>query len=368
MAATMKNKLVIPCIEIEQPIGVFYIASINSKDLLSISFADIRRVEGRDFERYLGIQRQLSKNRVNELKQYVTNVDATFPTSIILAIESKHAYFNKNKGVMVIDKEENVAKIIDGQHRIAGLEDYKENAPFNLNVTIFVDMDIENQAMVFGTINLAQTKVNKSLVYDLFDFAKTRSPQKTCHNITIFLNSMDKSPFKGRIKRLGIASEINQTLTQAAVVEGILRYISGDAIEAMKDRDLLLRGKKLNKITGEGANKLLFRNLFIEERDTDITKIIWNYFSAISNKWPKSWNGVNIPGNILPRTNGYRALMRLLKPIYLKISPNFGIPAESKYIDVLSAVKIKDSDFSSDKYKPGTSGETDLYKEILSMI
>lgn len=64
-----------------------------------------------------------------------------------------------------IKKDANVAKIIDGQHRIAGLEDYA-GPPFQVNATIFIDMDIEDQAMVFATINLKQTKVSKSLAYD----------------------------------------------------------------------------------------------------------------------------------------------------------------------------------------------------------
>jgi DGQHR domain-containing protein len=76
---------------------------------------------------------------------------------------------------MKVDRSKNVAKIIDGQHRIAGLEEY--NGPeFELNVTIFVDMDLEDQALLFATINLKQTRVSKSLAYDLFEFATKVPP------------------------------------------------------------------------------------------------------------------------------------------------------------------------------------------------
>ncbi len=51
----------IKCIKIKQPIGEFYIGSINSKHLKEITFSDVRRMEGeRGFESYLGIQRPLS--------------------------------------------------------------------------------------------------------------------------------------------------------------------------------------------------------------------------------------------------------------------------------------------------------------------
>ena len=54
---------------------------------------------------------------------------------------------------------------------------------FKLNVTIFVDMALENQGMVFSVINLEQTKISKSIVYSLYEYAKPISPQNTCHNI-----------------------------------------------------------------------------------------------------------------------------------------------------------------------------------------
>jgi DGQHR domain-containing protein len=364
----MDNKFQIPCIEVEQPIGTFYIGAIKSEDLLKISYADIRRVQDRDFELYLGIQRPLSPNRVKELKQYVTNIDATFPTSIILSISSLDAFYNKKKKVMEIKREERVAKIIDGQHRIAGLENYKSDTSFYLNVTIFIDMDIENQAMVFGTINLAQTKVNKSLVYDLFDLTKTRSPQKISHNIAIFLNTTKGSPFYGRIKRLGVASEKNQTLTQAAIVESLLKYISGDTLASMKDRDLLLRGKKLDRAVGKDSTNLILRDYFIDKKDVEITRSIWNYFIAVSNKWPNAWKDIDLAGNILPRTNGYRALMRLFKPVFLYLEGNIKVPSIDDYLGVINSIRVKDSDFTTDKYKPGTSGESKLFKDLISGI
>lgn len=362
----MDTNIKIHCIELSQPIGIFYIGAINSDDLLRISYADVRRVEDRDFERYLGIQRPLSMDRVKEIKEYVTHKDATFPTSIILAITSENIIsYDKKSGVMELKNDENVAKIIDGQHRIAGLQGYSGVEPFDLNVTIFVDMDIENQAMVFGTINLAQTKVNKSLAYDLFDLTNTRSPQKTCHNIAVFLNNDEKSPFYKRIKLLGVASEKNQTLTQAAIVEGILKYISGDYISAMHDRDMLLRNMKLENVIDADEKSLFFRNFFINNDDDSILKAIWNYFIAVKRKWPQAWNGVNIAGNILPRTNGFRALIRFLKPVFLDLNGYKIIPSIEDYQIVFEKILIEDTDFQSNKYLPGTSGESALYKDLL---
>jgi DGQHR domain-containing protein len=151
------KQITFPCLKVKQPLGDFYVGVIPAKDVLAISYADVRRIEARDIEKILGIQRELQPARVRELQQYVRNIDATFPTSVILALRGKSATYNSKKGEMSITRHPKVASIIDGQHRIAGLEEF--DGDFDLNVTIFVDMDIEDQAMTFATINLAQTKV-----------------------------------------------------------------------------------------------------------------------------------------------------------------------------------------------------------------
>ena len=255
---------------IEQPIGVFYVGAMGANDLVAISWADVRRIapeeeqpsavvddgnvprsideehddsepiepfdedavryENQGFEEFLGIQRGLNKIRVSELRQYVQNVDATFPTAILLAVSSEHASFDKDKSELSIVRHSKVAKIIDGQHRIAGLSKLGD-ATFQVNVAIFIDMDIQDQAMVFATINLKQTKVNKSLAYDLHGFTTSRSPQRTCHDIVRFLDSRQGSPFQGKVKMLGVALEPTETITQATFVDRLLRLISKDPME-----------------------------------------------------------------------------------------------------------------------------------------
>ena len=86
-------------IEIEQPIGVFYIAKIDWSDLIKISKADIRMIEDEgkrsdSFDSYLGIQREIAPERIKEISNYVRTIDATFPTSIILHIESSNKFID----------------------------------------------------------------------------------------------------------------------------------------------------------------------------------------------------------------------------------------------------------------------------------
>ena len=231
-----------------------------------------------------------------------------------------------------------------------------------MNVAVFVDIDIAEQALIFSTVNLTQTKVNRSLVYDLFELANSRSPQKTCHTIAVALDSASASPFYQRIKRLGAATKgrVNETLTQAAFVESLLPYLS---TEPRKDRDLLIRGKKID---GEPTRRCPFRGLFANERDADITKIIWNYFAAVEDRWPVAWGRVD-EGNMLNKTNGFMALMRLFGAAYIHLATALGATvSKSQFDNIFKGVNLKDADFNTDTFPPGTSGQTKLFAQLLT--
>lgn len=355
------KKITFPCLTVEQPIGTFYIGVIDAADLVAVSFADVRRPEGRDIERYIGTQRDLSEGRVAEIKQYVTSVDASFPSSIILAVSSENATYDEEKKVLSIDRNESVAKIIDGQHRIAGLKDYSGQSPFFVNVTVFIDMDIEDQAMVFATINLKQTKVSKSLAYDLYEYAQSRSPQKTCHNIAKLMNYKSGSPFYHRIKILGKATGIGtEVITQATFVDRMLKLITRDA---MKDRDIIKRGKQLDPTDGRKQLSLVMRDRFINEKDAEIAKILWNYFKAVQVRWPQGWDNLET-GFILARTTGFAALLRLFPLIWNDMGAPQEIPSTNAFAKYLNKSGLSDNRFTSNNYKPGSTGESELLADL----
>lgn len=370
------RSITFPCLPVSQPIGDFYIGTISAEELVRVTYFDVRRIkkERRDIETYLGIQRELNKKRVAEIGDYVNTLDACFPTSVILAVPAVCATYDPEKGHMTLSNYlepesdddkiffSDIAKVLDGQHRIEGLKSF-EGDEFDINVSVFVDADLAEQAYLFSTVNLAQTKVNKSLVYDLFDLAKSRSPQKVCHNIAVALDQYSESPFYRRIKRLGSATEGRsmETITQATFVQALIRYMSD---KPMHDRDRYMRGEELERAKGADADRLIFRNMMIDEEDLEIGDIIYNYFSAIRERWPRSWDTPQ-QGNILARTNGFRAFMRLLRPAYLELTDPGGVPKKENFSQIIDRIDMEEDDFNVDNFKPGSSGESELYRQIL---
>ena len=374
------RSITFPCLPVAQPIGEFYVATIPYDELTEITWFDVRRIlkEKREVETYLGIQRDLDKKRVAELQQYVNTVDACFPTAVILAVPAACASFDEARNRMTLsnflssgdDRDKvffrQIAKVLDGQHRIEGLKGYEQGEKFDVNVSIFIEPDLAEQAYIFSTVNLAQTKVNKSLVYDLYDLAKSRSPQKVCHNIAVALDQIEGSPFYERIKRLGSATpgRAKETITQATFVQALMPYVSSDAV---KDRDIYMRGDTPARAGSDESRKLIFRNMMIDGRDLDIGDVIYNYFTAIKRRWPDAWGNAQ-KGNMLAKTNGFRAFMRLLRVAYLGISEPGGIPSEDEFGNIVKKIKMQDDDFNVDNFKPGSSGESDLYRQLRDFV
>jgi DGQHR domain-containing protein len=392
-------------IELNQPIGKYYIGKINWQQLIKIADADIRQIHKEDeksdsLDSYLGIQRKVSQKRITEIGDYVKTVDATFPTSIILHINSKtrlledkelsefetdyieknfaniieidNIIFDNNTRILNVRSSEKIARILDGQHRIEGIRkgfsdlDEAEIPLFELNVTIFVDLDIDDQAQVFSVINKAQTKVNNSLVYDLYEYAKNPSPQKSAHDIVRLLNKLPQSPFFRKIKILGTAENKElETIAQATFVELLLSYISKNP---MKDRDILkkksLFGEKLSILTDKKEiEKLIFRNLFIQKKDEVIMQTIWNFFKVVQDKWPESWK--NGSGNVLNKSTGIIALFRFMRPVINSIGVYDRAIEIEEFENLFKNISIQDLSFTKENYIPGTSGQSQLYKELL---
>ncbi|MDV5138668.1 DGQHR domain-containing protein [Chimaeribacter arupi] len=341
------SNITIKALKVSQPIGEFYFGKIKAKDLVNITYSDVRRMadsESRQLDDYIGIQRPLIESRVKQINSFISGIDSSFPNSIIISMNSENVNWNENTGEFIISPNEDndftkLAKILDGQHRIAGFDTSNTTfinevgnlSDFELLITIFVDADISTQANVFSTVNLAQTKVNKSLVYDLESLAYSRSPEKTCHDIAVLLNKEKDGPFEKRIKRLGVATPniANETLTQAAFVENLMKLITFDA---KSDRNYFLAKQKggkiakeysLEKIDNQSFIKYPFRQSFLYEKDFIIATNVSNFFSSVKFLWPNAWDKSNKKSS-LNKTIGLIALFRVLRDVLSYMSERYG--------------------------------------------
>ena len=354
----VNGSVAVRVLEVSQPLGTFYVGIMKADDLRQIAAADTRRQEQREVEAYTGIQRELSKKRQAEIEDYISTFDAAFPNSFIIAVKSEDVLSQEGE-TLRIRAHEKAASIIDGQHRLAGFTELNSEN-FELIVSIFIDLPLEDQAMLFATINLKQTKVSPSLVYDLFEETKLRSPQKTCHNISKALNTEKESPFYHRIKPLGKKTdEYVGILTQATFVKRLLPLVCKNPD---KIRDNIKRRIPLDPDDQENRD-CIFWKLFVEDKDWAIMKILTNYFAAVRSEFEGDWNSDSSP---LPKTIGFSAVIRLL-PLLYKKGQSQGTFEQSFFTGELRKAKSL-APFSFDDYPASGVGENKLYQALLERI
>lgn len=376
----------LPVARVTQPIGDFYVGRMDARRLIAISYTEIRRfVEGKQ-DTIAGIQRERSEGRIKQIRQYVNLDYATFPTSIIIAVEPDCVEICPYS----IDTESNfllelspfgdpddddhipldkIAFIIDGQHRLAGLEGLGHHRNFDVNVSIFVGASEADKAEIFARVNQAQTKVNQSLVVDLASYFEERGPVKFAHEIVLAMNRDEEGPLFDKVKRLGKADPGKgqvQTLAQATVVKPIIDYISGDP-EAERNRRY--RGIFRARRPREAWRRYIFQPFYDSEDDSGVFLCLSNYFGAVKQRWPEPWdNPMARTGLILNRTTGYAALMRFLRQVYLRRCDKGEILSKEACEEIFENIDIADDELTREEFIPGSSGISALYRRLMSEV
>ena len=351
------------------------------------------------------VQRKVDASRTRQIAKFLLNdKEAIFPTNIVLnipvnIIESQE----ENDGIISITLVDNVAEqiekakregsdkadifvtIIDGQHRIRGIEvaieelnkmiskacdpAQKEALKLQLDnllkmeliVSFFIDKDLEFQAMTFSTINRTQRRVSQDLVYELFGLTSDDSPQKTALEVALALNAHPKSPFYRRIKLYGgtYTKDDSRPLSQAAMIKSIIKGICSSVQSAETER--YKKRKDFNE--KNSSRSLPFRQFYADNRDDLISDCMFYFFNSVRNELCQYWNydGQTNPQNILQSTVGYEALMSLLAEIIQKENiTSFDKDTFDGYVQKLKDIKFDDIE----TYPMTTKGKNILYNTI----
>lgn len=399
------EKIGIKGIPVNQNGQDFIIGKATIREILTYTKYTERLILGYDEEERpiynKDIQRKVEMNRVNKIADFLINDNyAIFPTNIVLGIPlSVIERQVVHDGIVEIDLIDDVIRqverakkgdenadiyvtIIDGQHRIKGIEvaierlnsfinntntSEKERAFFKLKlsalysievvVAYFIDKSLEYQAMIFSTINRTQKRVSQDLVMSLFGLSTNDSPYKTALEVVLALNGHPKSPFYKRVKLYGgdYDRRSSPPLSQATMIKSIVALISENLREAENDkyrdrRDLLGNTKKF----------LPFRSFYARNEDAKISDCLFYFFNTVRSFLGDYWDfdGLTTPQNILQSTVGYEALLRLLVEILFK--ENIIVFSNESFIPYIK--RITDIQFNNtDKFPMSTRGRSILF-------
>jgi len=343
-------------ISFEQPAGRFLCSVMPARELVAIAKPNPRSFDAERLETVGGIQRHASTERIREIAEYSNTVDAAFPTPILLAL-AEGSYTLENDYIEVSGSQ--VADVVDGQHRLYGLQQSSQLEEFELPVVFLLQPTDEQKALIFATINGKQTKVPASLVYDLFGVTEGRSPQKTAHEVARAINSTVTSPWFRRLKMLGRKTPgSDETLSQGTFVKQLLPMISA---RPDLDADRIKRGEDV-----PDDPERVFNGYFRKKEDAIILRVLVNYFQAARETWPHEWD-VPVP-HILTKTTGFNGLMKALPDLVKrgKAEKNLSVEAFKPVFDrAMRAMRAESATLTVDHFPAGTTGENRLRDFVL---
>ncbi|GDY03485.1 hypothetical protein LBMAG49_28140 [Planctomycetota bacterium] len=229
-------------------------------------------------------QRDLNRRKVRQIKDFYRNEtrQPLIPGAVLLfsteKLQFKPIADNERAGQLLEPKSDFL--IIDGQHRLAGLHFYLQEADADqrveVPVVIFDGKTADFATEMFVVINSTHTRINKSHLIDLYERIEwgTDPEKKYVAQVVRALYENDDSPLRYHINMLGGRSAQEMWINQAQVFGDVHKLIRRrDANHRFKD------GRGFNKDRGYGfirdvlkACKAAFGSAWGDNKDYMVTR------------------------------------------------------------------------------------------------
>lgn len=334
-------------------------------------------------------QRSESKTRVSQIRKFILEDELPlFPNTIILTCELGNDIIDLEEGVLVesyvkdlelsgpfsylercdgnlclfIPYAPKTVVVIDGQHRLKGLEEALLNKDFGYDVLVsfIIGYDRSLIARLFYTVNYTQKPVNKSLIYHLMgEFSRGTTEISFLHGVVKMLNELPNSPLYQRIKMLGTVplslspdDKKKVTISQAFLIDYLLPTI-------------------VDRVT-RGPHQPVFNYYYSDEMlHIELIRFIIKYFSAVKRIKAKEWE--NPSQSIICKTVSIGALIKIMHMVYIKLFVDQwkmdpllikGV-STSDIVDSLSGLESVDLSVESAFAKSSSAGSLNKLKEIM---
>lgn len=259
----------------------YYLCKIKGSELIRMSYV-ARRGQS---EEEGAVQRILNTRRISSISQFLQS-GGFFPTNIILnVVDPNNVGINEN--TLTISDEDDIAQVLDGQHRIAGMREAIKVKPEIGNIEfpclIAVGLKTEQCAQIFISINTEQKNVPKSLIYDLYGLVDAPNRDVSLdrgRDIAVALNEDEDSPYHSFIKFPGISR----------VRGGIQLSTFVNKLKPLVKRDGEFDKYKLTTLEYQ-------------------VKTLKNYFEALKYYYDKKWTEASNP---FMYASGYSAAIEVL--------------------------------------------------------
>ncbi len=251
-------------------------------------------------------QRLVKKQKIKEIKKFITEQRGIFPTNIIISFETKGSDFFKPQGakindiqfgILTLPRQYQSITIIDGQHRLFAYDGLEESEKDLIYVVAFHKLKPEKQVQTFININEKQTKVSASLMWDLYPS---------------ILEPSDVNYIKARISLL--VKKLNDDKESA--LNGVIQY---DSAEYSNKGSKITLESICTAIKSENlfsvVEGILDKNEIKIKREETLYEVFKDYFDSIKALYPEHWDRKEKTKNLLRSNQGIGAFIKLHKEI-----------------------------------------------------
>lgn len=336
-----------------------------------------------------GFNREYDTARVKDIGEFLDKEDhALFPNTIIVTCDLLNNYIEMFEDQTIEDVIETVAwpnnlayleekdgrtciyipniknslVIVDGQHRMVGLQSASMQVRNNYDVLLsfIIGYDRSVIAKLFYTINYTQKSVNKSLLYHLTgEFSGNVDEITFFHEVIKVLNESKASPFLNRIKMLG---KVNRKETPE--VKRLLTVSQSFLIDYL--------AYTITPRNSYGVVCPIFYYYYKNKNGVILLRFLARYFLAIKEIFHPQWD--NPETSILSKTTGVGAFIKVLNYFFIKLAVDESIINNPALIDefdkdrLVKLLSITNTDLSIYSKAGGAGKLNELMKDLILRI
>lgn len=284
-------------------------------------------------------QRDESQDRIKEIRKFIqTDKFPLFPNTIIATCDLGNSFDSildeesdqediqeliaengedtplsyitreENRLYLYIPYKEKTVIVIDGQHRIKGLQAAGGGLvkDYELLFAFLIGYDRGKVAHQFYTINYHQKPVNKSLLYQLMgQFSDDLNRKTFLHGVVRMMNEIESSAFYERVKMLGLTDKTKSpdarkkmTVSQAFLIDYLLPTI------------------------GDSSPRGLYAPVFYwyyknKDYRIEVGKLILKFFGALRRRFKDQWNTPDT--SIISKTISVGAFIKVMQMVYVQL-------------------------------------------------
>lgn len=332
-----------------------------------------------------GYQREQDQKHYLNIKKYIDTKDFIFPNSIILAIDEwqlEKISSSENEDFIYLNLDnvdEKILRVVDGQHRLLGVENALSNDPtlqeLKLQVTLILTPENKRsiEMEIFSNINSKA----KRLKTDLIELAK--------YDFRIIENKIGKSELNQHIA-INTAFYLNEDLTFENVWQNAIKIdihsehkVGIIGVKAFSEAISGIVSSFLNK-DAEQVKKLGVNNdLIIYSRTTakELSAFIIEAWKIVHKKWSKAflepYKSIDIdnqyksivynPSYYIQKTLGCKSINYMLSDLLKeKFNNKFNTEVLSEFEAIIFNSKLNDYDWLLGKTLSGISSESGFNK------